>query len=278
MFATSLIVFRETLEAALFVGIIAASTRGLAERGFWLLCGVLAGFMGSIAMALGMGQISDWADGIGQELLSVIVIAVALLMLTWHCVWVSTHNREMVQGARQLGAAATKGTSTLWALSLAVALSVLREGAETVIFVAGFMSGSSEGRMPLLMGASLGLVAGTLSGILIYFSLARIKTQHLFSVTNGLILILAGSLASQLAKTLIQAGLVNHGAEPVWNISSILANDSALGVFLHAFMGYDANPAGLQLLFYIGAISAIWFASRQARTWQARDRGAALIR
>ena len=34
MFAASLIVFRETLEAALFVGIIAAATRQLPRRAF----------------------------------------------------------------------------------------------------------------------------------------------------------------------------------------------------------------------------------------------------
>ena len=39
MFATGLIVFRETLEAALFVSIIAAATRGLALRSLWLVWG-----------------------------------------------------------------------------------------------------------------------------------------------------------------------------------------------------------------------------------------------
>lgn len=36
MFSSALIVFRETLEAALFVGIIAAATRQIAGRARWL--------------------------------------------------------------------------------------------------------------------------------------------------------------------------------------------------------------------------------------------------
>jgi high-affinity Fe2+/Pb2+ permease len=36
MFSAALIVFRESLEAALFVGIVAAATRGLAGRSRWL--------------------------------------------------------------------------------------------------------------------------------------------------------------------------------------------------------------------------------------------------
>ena len=278
MFATGLIVFRESLEAALFVGILAASTRTLAGRGFWLTCGVLAGFMGSVAMALGMEHISTWVDGIGQDFVNAIIITVALLMLTWHCVWVSTHSQDLVQNARRLGTSATDGSSTLWALSLAVAMAVMREGAETVIFVAGFMSGTSEGRIPLLMGAGIGLIAGVVSGLAIYLSLARVHTRHLFSVTNALILILAGSLASQLAKTLIQAGLVSYGVEPVWDVSNLLSNSSALGTFLHALMGYDANPAMLQLLFYAGSIAAIWFATQQVRARLARVPGAGLVR
>ena len=36
MFTTALIVFRESLEAALLIGIVAAATRGLAGRSRWL--------------------------------------------------------------------------------------------------------------------------------------------------------------------------------------------------------------------------------------------------
>lgn len=279
MFATGLIVFRETLEAALFVGIVAAATRGLERRSLWIAGGVLAGLTGALLLAAGMEKVSVWADGIGQDLLNVGIIAVALAMLAWHCVWVSTHGREMAHEARQTGNLAADGTGSLRALTLAVALAVLREGAETVLFVAGFMSGSSGGgALPMLLGALTGLALGSLAGLLIYLGLARIKTQHLFSVTNALILVLAGSLASQLAKTLIQAGLVVRWSEPLWDGSFILSNESSLAILLHALMGYDASPSGLQLLFYTGAIGMIWMASQQARNWQKRDRNDAVMR
>ena len=48
MFGSALIVFRESLEAALLVGIIAASTRGLPRRDRWLALGVLVGIVGSL--------------------------------------------------------------------------------------------------------------------------------------------------------------------------------------------------------------------------------------
>jgi high-affinity iron transporter len=265
MFATSLIVFRETLEAALFVGIVAASTRGLSGRGRWLSLGVFAGLLGSLGVAAGMGQISAWADGIGQDLLNVGIIGVALIMLTWHCVWMSSHAKDMVQDAKQLAKQATLPNGSLMALAVAVALAVLREGAETVLFVAGFMSGTSESLSAIFLSVALGLTAGSLVGVLIYFGLARIKTQHLFAVTNGLILLLIGSLASQLGKNLIQSGLISHGGEPLWSTEAWLSNDSALGVFLHALAGYDANPAALQVLLYVTAVTLVWVATHQVK-------------
>ncbi len=265
MFATGVIVFRETLEAALFIGIIAAATRGLPLRSRWLAAGVVAGALGSLMLAAGMGQVSAWADGIGQDLMNVAILSIALLMLAWHCVWVSPQAGKMVMEAKRMGHAALEGSSTLWALSLAVALSVLREGAETVLFVSGFLSGSSEGLLMVLSGAGVGLATGSLAGIMIYWGLARIKTQHLFAVTNVLILILAGSLASQLAKTLLQAGIVMRWSTPLWDGSALLANDSTLGTLLHALVGYEARPAGLQIIFYLGTISLIWFAAKQMK-------------
>ena len=275
MYATGLIVFRETLEAALFVGIVAAATRGLSGRGRRLAGGVLAGALASLLLAAGMGRISAWADGIGQDLLNVIILSAALLMLTWHCVWVSPQAKEMAQEARRIGSAALEGTSTLWALSAAVALAVLREGAESVLFVAGFMSGANDGHLSMLSGAALGLAGGAAVGALIYWGLGRIKTQYLFSVTNVLILILAGSLASQLAKTLSQAGLVVRLSEPVWDGSAFLSNGSSVGTLLHALVGYDASPSGLQLVFYVGTIGLIWLAAKTRKIATMRKQGAA---
>jgi high-affinity iron transporter len=204
MFATGLIVFRETLEAALFVSIIAAATKGTHRRGLWISGGVVTGFVGSLCIAALMGTISAWADGIGQDVLNVVIISIALALLTWHCVWVSTHGKQMAEEAMRLGSNVAKGSKPLWALSIAVALSVLREGAETVLFVAGFSSGSSESSSAMQIGMISGLVAAILVGFLIYLGLAKIKPRYLFSVTNSLIILLAGSLASQLAKAQIR--------------------------------------------------------------------------
>jgi high-affinity iron transporter len=268
MFATALIVFRESLEAALFVGIVAAATRGLVGRGAWLAGGVVAGVIGALALAAGADKIGALADGIGQDLVNVGILSAALAMLAWHCIWVSTHGKEMSQEARQLGTSVRAGRSTPRALMVAVALAVLREGAETVLFVAGLTTGNASSGLEMASAVLLGLAGGVALGALIYFGLSRVKPHNLFAVTNAFILVLAAAIASQLARALAQSGLVDLWSSAVWDTSRLLPSESPIGVLLHALAGYDARPSGLQLVFYVGTLLVIGLATREVRRRQ----------
>jgi high-affinity iron transporter len=263
MFSAMLIVFRESLEAALFVGIVAAATGQLAGRGRWLSGGVALGALGSLILAMLAGRISAGFDGMGQDLVNVGVLTLALAMLLWHCIWVSTHSREMVAQARQLGSSVSQGMRQPWALLVAVALSVLREGAETVLFVTGSMGGTattSSGMVVLSCLAGLGL--GVLTGYLVYIGLKRVPVRHLFTVTNGLIALLAGSIASQLVRALNQAGFLDLWSNQLWDSSAWLSSESALGTLLQALVGYHPQPSGMQVAAYLGVLLLIYFSTR----------------
>jgi high-affinity iron transporter len=265
MFGTGLIVFRETLEAALFIGILAAATRQIEGRTRWLVMGTTWGVMGSLLLAVAMNSISDWASGLGQELVHSAILATAMTMLAWHSMWVSTHARQMTENAMSLGAGAAGHSGRLWAVSLVVAMTVLREGAETVLFVAGLIMGGTEAVGALVIGAFLGLALGATTGWLIYQGLGRVQPRRLFAVTNGLVLLLTGRLASQLAKTLQQAGWIQWLSDQAWDSSSWLTNDSLVGVLLHGLVGFEACPSQLQVLAYALTALLIAMAARQIR-------------
>ena len=265
MFGAALIVFRETLEAALFVGIIAAATREVPNRARWLLGGVSAGLLGALVLAGLADRISAWADGLGQDLVNVMILSVALLMLAWHCIWVPAHAKETVQEARALGQSVSAGQQAPWALAFVAGLAVLREGAETVLFVSGYVTASGPTSHNMLLGCALGMAAGVGVGGLLYFGLSRIPPQRMFAVTNGLMILLAGAIASQLARALSQAGLLDVLSNPLWDTSHLLSMDSALGALLHALVGYDAQPSGMQLMFYAGALAVIVLLSRRVQ-------------
>jgi high-affinity iron transporter len=262
MFATLLIVFRESLEAALLVGVVAAATRGLAGRGRWLAAGVVTGLLGAVVLALLAGQLSGWLDGLGQDFVNIGVLSLALAMLLWHCIWVSAHTREMVTDAKRLGQSVQEGQRTPWALLAVVSLAVLREGAETVLFVSGSVTGAGTEPGVVLLAGAAGVLLGALVGTVIYAGLTRVPTRHVFSVTNVLIALLAASLGSQLVKALSQAGLLASATTPVWDSSHLLAQDSALGTFLHALVGYDASPSAAQLFAYLAVLAFIYVGTR----------------
>jgi high-affinity iron transporter len=265
MFAAALIVFRESLEAALFVGIVAAATRGLPGRGRWLGAGVAIGVVGALVLAALAPHVSGWFDGLGQDVINIAVLSVALAMLLWHCIWVAAHSKEMAMEARRLGEAVAQGEHKPWALLVAVALAVLREGAETVLFVAGAVTGGNTAPGEITGAVLVGVGLGAGAGAIIYAGLARVPTRHIFNTTNVLIAILAGSIASQLVKTLAQAGFLESWTAPVWDTSALLAPDSALGTFLHALVGYDATPSAAQLASYVAVLAVIYAGMKLAR-------------
>ena len=128
MFGTALIVFREILEAALIIGVIAAATKGVPARGRWLVAGTLLGLAGSALVAASMEGIAQFADGIGQELFNAAILGVAVLMLAWHSIWMAGHGRTLAVEARTIGSAIRDGQRTLSVLLVVVAIAVLREG------------------------------------------------------------------------------------------------------------------------------------------------------
>ena len=265
MLGVGLIVFRETLEAALFVGVVAAATRCVMDRTRWLALGVGLGLLGSLIMAAAMEQISQWAQGLGQDVVNAAILSIALLMLAWHTVWVSAHGQEMTEAARRLGAETTQGSGSLWAVALAVAMTVLREGAEIVLFVAGLLTGNAGDMATWMMEVILGLALGALIGWLIYSGLGQLQPRRLFRMTQVLILMLAGNMASQLARTLQQADWMNVLGANAWDVTSWLSNDSWPGMLLHGLVGYDASPSQLQVLCYVLTTLLVGFAARQMR-------------
>ncbi len=249
MLASAVILFRESLEAALIITIILTVTRGLRHRGLWVGLGILAGVAGAFVVALFAGEISAMAEGTGQELFNAGVLLAACLMLGWHSIWMAGHGRELSAQASVAGRAVTAGERHMSTLAVVVGLAVLREGSEVVLFLTGLLAGGS-GAAPVLTGAAAGLAAGCLLGVLLYQGLVRVPVRHFFSMTGWLILLLTAGLAAQAAGYLAQGGYLTLWQQPVWDTSAFLSEGSILGRLLHSLVGYTARPSGMQLIFW----------------------------
>jgi high-affinity iron transporter len=274
MLSTAIIVFRETLEAALVVSIIMAASYGVGKRAMWVGSGVALGFAGACLVAAFAGVITAAAEGIGQELLNAAILIVAVIMLGWHTVWMSQHGREISREMGEIGKAVAAGDRPLYALAVAAGAAVLREGSETVLFLYGIASAGDDSGIDILSGGLLGGAAGISAGLLLYRGLLSIPLRYLFGVTNAMILLLTAGLAAQAAGFLVQADLLPALGGPVWDTSSILSEKSLLGKVLHSLIGYEARPSGVQVLCYMVILCGLMLLSSFVRSKQDHDRRA----
>ena len=257
MLATAIIVFREVLEAALIVGIVMAASQGVPGRGGWVAGGVAGGALGAIVVAGFAETLAAAVAGIGQEIFNAAILFAAVAMLGWHNIWMRRHAGDLAVAANRLGAAVRAGTQPLWALAFAVGLAVLREGSEVVLFLYGIAAAGEDSAAAMALGGALGLGAGAVAGAALYFGLVRIPVRHLFTVTSWLVLLLAAGMASQAAAFLLQADLLPPLGPSLWDTSFVLSEHSLAGRVLHTLIGYTAQPAGIQLVFYLATLVTI---------------------
>src|SRR4030095_7228954 len=147
------------------------------------------------------------------------------------------------------------GGRTLAALAVAVALAVLREGGETVLFLQGLAT--TEPKIEVAAGLAVGALGGTLVGTLLYFGLVRIPVRHFFRVTGWLIVALAAGLAAQAARFLEQANVLPALVPQLWDTSNVLCDTSVSGQIMHVLVGYTAQPSLLQLIFYLATLATL---------------------
>src|SRR5258706_14799638 len=257
MFATALIVFREVLEAALIVGIVAAATRGIPARARWIGAGIGVGLVGSLLVAGGAEAISQLAQGMGQELLNALTLGIAVVMLAWHNIWMSIHGRELAENAKKMGKDVMSGAREMSVVLVVIAVAVLREGAEAVLFLYGVAISGDASRGAMIAGGAIGLVSGVALGVLVFRGLLKIPLKHFFTATSALVLLLAAGMAAQAARFLLQANVLPSLASPIWDTARFVANSSVTGKLLQGLLGYDAQTAGMQMIFFVAAFAAL---------------------
>ena len=262
MLVSLILVFREAMEAGLIVGIVLAASAGVRGRTRWVASGIAAGMAGACLVAAFAGALANAFEGTGQEVFTAGILLFAVAMLTWHVVWMSHHGQQMAAEFRQIGKEVQLGQRSLFALAVVVAVAVLREGAEVVLFLYGVVVASHTGVVSLVTGGVAGLVLAAAMSWMLYRGLLAIPLHRLFKVTNGLIALLAAGMAGQAAAVLHTADILPGWGEQLWNTSFILEDKSILGKALHALIGYSARPSGIQVAAWAGTLAVLMVLSR----------------
>jgi high-affinity iron transporter len=262
MLAALIIVFREVFEAGLIVGIVLAVTGSVPNRNRWIGGGVVAGALAACLVAAFTGALSQFFEGMGQELFNAAILLVAVIMLTWHNVWMAHHGRELAGEMRAAGQAVADGSKSLLALAVVVGVAVLREGSEVALFLYGVAASDGGSGVSFAIGGFIGLVLGAGVCLLTYFGLMRIPQRALFSTTTVLITLLAAGMAAQAVAFLERANWLTSLNTVVWDSGWLLSESSIAGRTLHTLIGYTDQPTEMQLLVYAAVLLATFLLMR----------------
>lgn len=236
-----IIILREVLEAALLISVFLVLTQSLDKSFRWVAWALAAGMIGAAVYGINIDTISEWFDGVGQEVINAFLqicifslIAVSMLLLPGQL-----RGRE-------------SGRLLALVMIFTVALVVTREGAEIMIYLYGFLKGSDQ-LLSVMIGAGIGGSIGISTGILFYYILRNRSKHRTVGICIVVLMLVGAGMASQAALLLIQADWL-PAQLPIWDSSGWISEVSVTGQLLYALVGYEATPTAIQVGFHFGGL------------------------
>lgn len=249
-----IVVWRESLEAMLVIGILLAwisrqPEPAILKRGVWT--GVAAGMALALALGFTTFAVQSQFAGDSLEIFQLAMVLFAAALIVQMVFWMHRHGRQM---KHELEARAGSAHGAV-GIAVITALAVAREGAETVVFLYGLGIEAEGGqRLAMLLAAACGLGLAALTAVLIARGARFLNYRTLFRASEILLLVIAGALLAGAIDRMIGLDWLPPLADPVWDSSPLIDDATGPGRLLADFLGYRARPTGILLL----ALAAYW--------------------
>lgn len=279
---TFAITLREGVEAALVVGIVLAYLKKVQRSDLnpWIWSGVAAGLGASLMVGLAFGGLAGELATLNpryatvvEPLLEAVFSVLAIGMLSWMLIWMTRQARHLkgqVEGsvASLLGSDERAG----WGLLTLILFAVLREGFESVLFIASRVQQGAAGAL----GAVLGIATAAAIGLVLFKFGVRLDLRAFFKGMGILLLLIVAGLVvtalghfdaatTALAQADRQSEAICFFGEhfvrdpscvlgpTVWNAGHFLPEDRFPGAVIAALFGY------VQHLYLVQAVAYLLF-------------------
>lgn len=259
--ANFLIALREGVEAALIVGVVAAYLVKVGRKN--LLPKVWLGVVIAAAIPLSLGAIMTWGPYTlsfqAQEILGGTLSLVAVAMVTWMILWMSSNSRQFARKLRE-DTAAQLASGSDWGVVWIAFIAVAREGIETALFVWATIKSSAENAIAApALGVVTGLLVAVVIGWLIYTGAARINLSIFFNITGLLLIFVAAGIVSYGIGDLQESSVLPGWGVSIYDITayldgsvySWLTTSSWWWTLLEAMFNVNASPTHLQLIGWV---------------------------
>lgn len=265
-----IITFRETLEAALVVGIVMSylSKSGNKKWFATVYWAIFAGIILSVVAGYLFEVFLGGFEGIVEEVFEGIIMLVAAAMISWMIVWmlkqrhvISRHIKEKVDQHVQ--------TERRFGVFALIFVAVLREGIETVLFLkaSALQSGSNN-----FLLALLGIAVAVVIGYLLFSGLKKLSLRKFFTVSSILLILFAAGLVAHGVHELQEAGWIPVVVEELWDLNPEVLEEGvyplwhekgAIGGLFKGVFGWNGNPSLIEVLSYFVYLGLFLFVSKQ---------------
>lgn len=260
MFSALIVTFRETLEAALIIGIILAylnkTLNSKHKKMVWY--GVAGGVAVSIVMAFVFQNYLGGFEGRAEEIYEGVTMIVAAGLITWMILWMLKQRHGLKQNLENK-VQTHVGKNYYWGIALLAFVSVAREGIETVIFLQAAVIQSNE--VSVFWGALLGIVFAILASFALFKGIVNFPLRKFFTVTSVILILFAAGLLAHGVHEFEDAKVLSPIVEHVWDINDVINEKGTVGEILKGLFGYNGNPSLLEVMsyvIYLIVIALVW--------------------
>lgn len=239
LLSSVIIVLREVLEAALLFSILIALSKQMGLGIRWLGLSVFIGTCSAVAYGVNIEYVSEWFDGVGQEVTNALLQLIVYFMLVFYMLMLSSFSDKNKASGRLLK----------FFMIVITSLAMTREGSEIMLY---FFSVTRHDNyfMATFIGMTIGASIGVSIGLLFYYLLRSLSSKKSIFIGLTLLLLVAAGMVSQASLLLIQADWL-PAQLPLWNTSAYLSEKSVIGQLLYALIGYESTPTSIQVSLYI---------------------------
>ena len=209
-------------------------------------------------------RIASHLDADLQELLQAGILFLAVAVLTWMILWMH-RNAGGLGGDLRRKADAALARGRLIGLATIAFVAVFREGLETVLFLWGVLVQRTDLTVLPFIGAGLaGAALAVVTAWLFFRGFQFLSLRRFFRVTGVLLLLVAAGLLMSAVNKLIGLGYLSPVAAQVWNTAWLVRDDSPLGAFLGALVGYRSRPSLAEVLAFAAYVPLMLWALHRA--------------
>ena len=238
------IIWRESIEALLVIGILHAWLKGNGAAGgamAHLWGGVAAGLALAAALAWVMLHLPAWLPPAWLDHVMAAMMLLAAALILRMVLWMRAHGRSL-RADMEKGLQRAVSESRWWGIFGLAMLAVGREGSETAIFLSGILSARPGWQAwPLLGAMAAGLMAAAATWAMLQASRRHLSWRAFFKASEIMLLMLGCALSVSAMDKLISSGILPL-APVLWDTSGLLDDGGRLGGLVSALSGYRARP------------------------------------